>query len=80
MAINVGKLRKVPPPAIPFDIPAAIPATQKMARRHPKGSEAATIGEFYKGKPRPIRYQSTIGRRWPRRQSIGEGVHFARYH
>jgi hypothetical protein len=80
MAINVGKLRKVPPPAIPFDIPAAIPATQKMTRRHPRGSEAATIGEFYKGKSRPIRYQSTIGRRWPRRQSIGEGVHFARYH
>ncbi len=59
MASRVGKLRKVPPPAIPFEIPAAIPATQKMTRRHPSGSDAATIGEFYKVISRPIRYQST---------------------
>ena len=42
-ASSVGKLRKVPPPAMPFDIPAAIPATQKMTSRQLRGSALATI-------------------------------------
>ena len=42
-ATKVGKLKNVPPPAIPLEMPAAMPATKMIKRRQPRGSEVASI-------------------------------------
>src|SRR5665213_689460 len=42
-ATKVGKLRKVPPPAMPLEMPAATPATKMIASRQPRGSVVASI-------------------------------------
>ena len=42
-ASSVGKLRKVPPPAMPFEMPAAHPAMKMMMILSPRGRDVASI-------------------------------------
>ena len=51
-AKSVGKLRKVPPPAMPFEMPAAQPARKMMTIFSARGREVASTLEFYKDKAR----------------------------
>ena len=46
-AKSVGKLRKVPPPAMPFDIPAPHPARKMMRSFAASGTEVASTSRFY---------------------------------
>jgi len=42
-ASMVGKVMKVPPPAMPFEMPAATPATANSVSRHPSARVAVII-------------------------------------
>lgn len=46
-AKRVGKLRKVPPPAMPLEMPAAQPATKMITIFHGRAMFAASTSEFY---------------------------------
>ena len=45
-ASSAGKLKNVPPPAIPFEMPAATPATKIMEILQPRGRDDAITTEL----------------------------------